>query len=155
MKAAILFLSLFLFTSIQDKPSKQTKRDFKKLEWILSKWERTNVQPGTTAFESWQKSSKYVYTGMGVTLKGSDTTFVEKLRIEIKGDAIYYVADVKQNAAPTYFKMTKISESGFVSENPDHDFPKMISYELEGNNLTAVISDGGDQKMGFLFVKGK
>ncbi len=150
------FLILLLFSlscAAQDKISKQTKEDFQRLEWILNKWERTNVRPGNTAFETWSRDSKYLFTGMGVSLKGSDTTFVEQLRIEIKEDKIYYVADVRENATPTYFHMTKITENGFVSENPDHDFPKMISYSLEGDDLTAIISDGGDKKMGFIFKR--
>ena len=145
--------SLAFTLGVQDKVSKKTKKDFKKLEWILETWERTNVRPGSTAFESWSKESKYQWTGLGVTMKGSDTSFVEKLSIEIKNDQIYYVALPSQNTEPTYFKMTEISETGFISENPEHDFPKMISYELEGDKLTAIISDGGDKKMGFVFKK--
>lgn len=146
-------LSLFIPVLIQQETSKQTKRDFEKLGWILDTWERTNVRPGSTAFETWQKESGKVFTGMGVSLKGSDTTFVEKLRIEIKDDKIYYVADVRQNATPTYFLMTEITDHGFKSENPDHDFPKVISYELNGDDLTAIISDGGQKKMGFVFKR--
>lgn len=123
------------------------------MSWILNNWERTNVRAGTTAFETWQKESDHVFTGTGVSMKGSDTTFVEQLRIEIKDNKIYYVADVRENATPTYFLMTEISASGFKSENPDHDFPKVISYELKGDDLTAVISDGGQKKMGFVFKR--
>lgn len=146
-------LSLLIPALVPQDTSRQTKKDFKKLSWILDTWERTNVRPGSTAFETWQKESGQVFTGMGVSMKGSDTTFVEKLRIEIKDDKIYYVADVKQNATPTYFLMTEITDHGFKSENPDHDFPKVISYELKGDNLTAIISDGGQKKMGFVFKR--
>lgn len=146
-------LSLLLPVIVQQTTSRQTKKDFKKLSWILSTWERTNVRAGTTAFETWQKQSDYVFTGTGISMKGSDTTFVEHLRIEIKDDKVYYVADVKANAAPTYFHMTEISEHGFKSVNPEHDFPKEISYTLNGDDLTAVISDGEQKKMGFVFKR--
>lgn len=149
----ITSLSLIIPALVPQDTSRQTKKDFKKLSWILNTWERTNVRPGNTAFETWQKESASVFTGMGVNLKGSDTTFVEKLRIEIKDDKIYYVADVKENATPTYFLMTEITDHGFKSENPDHDFPKVISYELKGDDLTAIISDGGQKKMGFVFKR--
>lgn len=118
---------------------------------MLGSWERQNTRPGTTAFESWEKT-KDGYKGMGVSMKESDTSFVEKLRIIGKEGAIYYVADVSSNAEPTYFKVTSVSKKGFVCENPEHDFPKKIEYTLEGNQMTAVIS-AGEQKMGFVFLK--
>lgn len=151
----MLFLCL-CFSTIglnQDPISTSVKKDFKELSWILGKWERSNVKAGSTAFESWQKESEYVYTGFGVSLQGTDTTFVEKLRIEVKDNNIFYVADVRENTNPTYFKMSKITDHGFISENPTHNFPKLITYELEGEELTAIISDGGEKKMGFMFKK--
>lgn len=155
MKTTLLLLTLCfgLCAPIQDPIPSSAKKDFRKLDWLLGHWDRTNVRAGTSAFEAWKKESDFEYSGMGVSMKGTDTTFVEKLKIEIKDNQIYYVADVRENATPTYFKVTKITEHGFVSENPDHDFPKMISYELEGGILTAVISDGGEKKMGFVFKK--
>ena len=62
------------------------------------------------------------------------------------------MADVEHNPEPTFFKITSITKSGFVSENPQHDFPKKIEYMLEENRMTVVISDG-EQKMGFVFEK--
>ncbi len=146
-------LSILIPVLLQQGTPRQTKKDFKKLSWMLDTWERTNARPGSTAYETWQKESAELFTGMGVSLKGSDTTFVEQLRVEIKDDKIYYVADVRENATPTYFLMTEITDHGFKSENPDHDFPKVISYELKGDELTAIISDGGQKKMGFVFKR--
>ncbi|PIQ48862.1 MAG: hypothetical protein COW03_08105 [Cytophagales bacterium CG12_big_fil_rev_8_21_14_0_65_40_12] len=154
----LLTLSLILLPficSAQKSASAQTVNDFKKLAWILNKWERTGLKQGATAFESWTKESDNSFTGIGVNMRGSDTTFVEKLRIEIKDDKIYYVADVRENASPTYFLMSEITEHGFTSKNPDHDFPKVISYSLDGNQLTAIISDGADKKIPFVFKKAK
>lgn len=150
-----LFLSLTVLLNAQESPSKTTRKQFKELEWITGQWNRTNVRAGRLATETWKKASKTSYNGIGVTVEGNDTTFVEKLSIEIKGDKIYYIADVSQNQEPTYFEITEITEKGFVSRNPDHDFPKMISYSLKGDELTAVISDGGDKKMGFTFKRNK
>jgi hypothetical protein len=157
MRKTTLFFAAGLLTVLTivncKAPAKQQEARLDKLSWILNTWERTNVRPGTTAFETWEKKSDQLYTGMGVSLKGTDTTFVEQLRIEMKDDKLYYVADVRENATPTYFLITEINEQGFKSENPDHDFPKVIMYELKDGVLTAIISDGGDKKMGFVFKK--
>ncbi len=151
------YISVFLFLAVcsasygQASPSKSVKDNFNKLEWVLGKWERTGLRSGSSAYESWKKTSAYSFEGIGVSMTGSDTTFVEKLRIEIKDDKIYYVADVRQNAKPVYFELTEISAQGFVSKNMEHDFPKVISYSLKENRLTAIISDGGSKKMLFTF----
>lgn len=90
--------------------------------------------------------------GKGATLQAADTVFVEKLKIVVKEDTLYYVADVPENKEPVLFKFTEITPTSFVCENPAHDFPKKIAYKLEGTKLTATIS-AGEKKMDFLFVK--
>lgn len=42
-----------------------------------------------------------------------------------------------------YFKFTAITSHHFVCENGQHDFPKMISYQKEGNKIKATISGDG------------
>ncbi|MEP1035201.1 hypothetical protein [Ekhidna sp.] len=143
-KPILIFVSLFAFQLAIG----QSMKDFK---WLEVTWERQNVNPGTTAYEVWKKIDQG-FEGLGVSLKGNDTTFVEKLWIVEKDSDFYYVADVKSNPEPTYFKITSISKNGFVSENPQHDFPKKIEYSLEGNKMTVVIS-AGEKAMGFVFVR--
>lgn len=155
MKRNILLLSILcsigLVSATQPKGIKT--QSINDIAWIVGQWQRTNVRPGTTTYEFWEKSSEKLLSGIGFSMKGADTTFIEKLKIELKDGTLYYVADVRENAEPVYFKFTEISDHGFVSENPEHDFPKMISYELKDGVMTAVISDGGDKKMGFVFKR--
>lgn len=87
-------------------------------------------------------------------MKGNDTLFVEDVKLLIKDNEIYFVADIKENLNPVYFKLTKIESDEFVCENPDHDFPKKISYRLEGNSLKAVTSGDGRENE-FIFVRQK
>lgn len=145
MKKTTLYLFVLTITQLT---FSQSINDFK---WMEGNWKRHNAKPGTSAFEVWKKT-KAGYEGLGVSMKGTDTTFVEKLKIVKKDGNIYYVADVSANAEPTYFKITSVSEGGFVSENPEHDFPKKIEYILEGTRMTAIIS-AGEKKMGFVFEK--
>ncbi len=143
-------LFLFLATLLSQCAMSQSLKD---LKWLQGTWQRQNVRPGTIAYEVWGKT-KSGFEGIGVSMKGSDTTFVEKLSIVEKDDDIFYVANVRGNASPTYFKITSVSKDGFISENPQHDFPKKIEYKLEGDTLTAVIS-AGEKAMGFVFIRNK
>lgn len=153
MKYATIITFLLTLTLQQKHQENQPNTDLTQLKWLIGTWERTNVKPGTTAFEVWKTDTENSLIGRGISLKGADTTFVENLKIEIKDEKLYYVAEVSHNAAPTYFEITEISANAFTAQNPTHDFPKVIAYELKDNELTATISDGKTKGMQFIFNK--
>ncbi|MDN5210607.1 DUF6265 family protein [Fulvivirgaceae bacterium BMA12] len=133
-------------------PGQQKENNLEAVEWILGSWMRTDAGPGEEAYEKWEKKSAFEYNGIGVTLKAKDTLFKENLKLVAKDDGIFYVAEVAHNEAPVYFRITGYNESGFISSNPNHDFPKKISYQLKGDHLKAEISGNG-KSIGFDFVK--
>ena len=112
--------------------------------WLVGTWEKIHTKPGESAFEVWEMQPDYL-SGIGVTLRGADTVFVEHLKIISRDGAYYYVAEVSHNPAPVLFRITEISETGFISENPVHDFPKKIQYNLSAGILTATIAAGNKQ----------
>ena len=61
-----------------------------------------------------------------------------------------YTKDLNQK--PVYFKLTEITDIGFVCENQEHDFPKKIAYQLDGKKLKAQISGNG-KVIDYLFEK--
>lgn len=135
----ILFLFIFSVLTVAAKG----QSDLNQLKWLDGKWERTNVKPGRSGFEIWQTQSASEMMGRGISLKGVDTTFVEKLKIVREGGTLFYVSDVPENKQPVYFRITELSDHSFVSENPKHDFPKKIAYEWDGSQLKATISGDG------------
>jgi len=154
MKTRLLILipALLIITSAYGQESNQQK--FKKLEWLVGKWIRTNPQPGESGYETWSKASAFKLTGKGVTQKGKKTIFIENLEFSIKGNDIFYVVMVTGEKQPTYFKLTELSNDGFTCENPQHDFPKKISYKRNGKNIKAVISGNG-QSIDYNFAPAK
>jgi len=48
--------------------------------------------------------------------------------------------------------LISITDNSFVCENPQHDFPKKISYLKEGNKIKATISGDG-KSFDYLFEK--
>jgi hypothetical protein len=151
----LLFTSLLfclLTTAKAQNTSGEASDNFNKLSWLTGTWNRTNTKPGRSAHEKWERSGTTALIGWGVNLKGQDTVFVEKLKIVVKDNAIYYVADVPENKQPVYFKITAVSSEGFTCENPMHDFPKKIEYKLEGQHLKATISGNG-KAIDYLFER--
>lgn len=147
MKSAFLLMLLSSFGFCV-----YSQNDLDKFDWLQGTWTRTNAKPGRSGVEIWQKRSDSEMTGQGISLKGSDTTFVEKLKIIMKDDAIYYVADVPENKEPILFKLTSHSKNRLVFENPQHDFPKKITYELLRNKLKATTAGDG-KEIEFWFEK--
>lgn len=149
-----LFLLLTLSSHVlaAQSDSKKAMDKFGKLQWMLGTWTRTTNDPGQSGIERWQKISPGEFLGKGITMKGTDTLFVEKLQLIIKDDDIYYISDVPENPKPVPFKVTAINSKGFTCENPAHDFPKKISYQLNGKSLKATISGDG-KEIDFFFVK--
>jgi hypothetical protein len=143
-----LFLLLLLASSI----TLQAQTDLSKLTWLTGTWNRTNAKPGRSGVEIWEKTSNTEFIGRGINLKGADTTFVEKLKIIVKENDIYYVADVPENKEPILFKLTNSTNSSLTFENPQHDFPKKINYELAATKLKATISGDG-KSMDYWFEK--
>ena len=139
----ILVLSFLFVIAYSDSNAQVTARDFIKLQWLVGEWKRINSKPEASGIEKWIKSSASELQGWGITMNGNDTAFVEKTKLIIKDNNIYYVADVPENKDLVYFKLTAITDHSFTAENPLHDFPKVISYMKDGLKLKATISGNG------------
>ena len=149
MRAILMLAGLTLFISC----SGQSDMSIKEIAWMMGNWERTDLKPGKKGYEIWSLENADM-VGMGVSITGSDTTFVEKLSIELVNDVFYYVAEVPGNSEPTRFEVTVLRQNYLKCENPTHDFPKEIIYERDGERLTAIIA-AGQKRMSFAFRKMK
>lgn len=152
---AILPLYILLTVAVQSfsQQNASPTLDISRLSWLEGYWIRTNTpQSNRSAHEQWKKSNPYEFEGYGITLQGQDTVFLEMLKIIVKDEAVYYIVDTRENQEPVYFRFTEITESGFVCENPGHDFPKKIIYQLDGTQLKAQVS-GNQVTIDFWFEK--
>ena len=113
------------------------------LSWIAGDWQ---TAPGgqRQIEEHWMQPAGGTMLGMSRTVGGGKTVEFEFLRLEERGDDIYYVAHPKARSPGTYFKLTVLTANEAVFENPKHDFPKRIIYRKnDDGSLTASI-DGGE-----------
>ncbi len=118
----------------------------KKIHWLLGEWQRTNERPERTSLEVWELQENGDLAGVGLTTEGDKVVFKETLKLQLEGDKIQYIADVSHNDEATVFELSSLEEKKIVFENPQHDFPKQISYELiSADTLHAVISGNGKE----------
>ena len=144
--AIIALASAFIFAlnvmSVADSALSGSTATISDLAWMAGSWQ---TAPGGRAQieEHWTKPGGGSMIGIGRTVVGDKTVEFEFLRIEQRGDAIYYVASPNGQCPATDFKLTQLSGQKAIFENPEHDFPKRISYRKTSAGLRASI-DGGE-----------
>lgn len=141
MKSSYIFLLAFALLSCENK-SKPQKPGF-----LLGTWKRINDKSGKQTYEVWKTN----FTGLGYTMQEKDTIFKEVLSIVSIKDTLFYKV-VGVNPKPTLFKFTSQTETSFVCENLQNEFPKKITYRLENDTLKARVSNP-DFKIDFVFVR--
>lgn len=114
------------------------KYNLKKFECLKGQWE--GIQGSGIYHEEWDFKSEDELTGKAYMIRSGEILNTEILKIHENSEGIYYTADVSHNVAPVSFKLTFQDENSFVFENPEHDFPKKITYEFENiNKLKASV----------------
>lgn len=100
-------------------------------------------QKGMMTEETWTAPAGGTMMGVGRTIRGDRTVFFEFLRIEQRGGDLFYIASPRGQGT-TEFKLTSAApaEGKFVFENPDHDFPRKIAYERQGDDAVRATISG-------------
>jgi hypothetical protein len=119
------------------------KKTFKQLYALEGSW-RMHTKRGDIC-EEWKKVNKNFLQSRGYFVKGSDTLINERVALQNLSNDIYYTSTVEEQNSkrPVSFTLTSGKGGVFIFENPKHDFPKRIVYELVNNDsLHAWIDDG-------------
>ncbi len=115
--------------------------DIKKAEWLIGTWE--NKTSKGSVYETWNKESDDKLLGKSYIIKEKDTIVFENIQLVQEKSGLFYIPTVKKqnNNLPIRFATKTISETKLIFENPQHDFPQIISYTRIGNDsLIAEIS---------------
>jgi hypothetical protein len=109
--------------------------------WLLGTWEmRTS---NGSIYETWELKDSFEMSGKSFAIKGPDTLVFETMQIQERNGKILYIPSVsdQNNGDAIIFESSFISRSKFIVENPEHDFPRVISYTRIGlDELVAEIS---------------
>ena len=123
------------------------------LGWMSGDWQ---TAPGgrPQIEEHWTLPAGGTMIGVGRTVVGDKTVAFEFLRIEQRGDEIFYVANPNAQCPQTDFKLTKLTGQQVMFENPEHDFPKRVIYrkQSDGSLLASVDGGEGTKSQSFAYV---
>ena len=119
-------------------------KNVSELSFLAGKWKTKNAN--SSFEEHWMAPADGSMIGMGREMDGNKMQFHEYLRIEQRKDGIFYVAQ-PMGKAPTDFRLTNENTNTLMFENPEHDFPKVITYEkrIDGS-LCITVSGNGPKK---------
>lgn len=129
--------------------------DFSVLEGV---WEKRGAY--AVVSESWKKLDADYWQGQVVRVEGKDSTLLEALQLEPRGDSTYvYIARVySQNDGKAIPYTLASFEDGkyFEFHNAGHDFPQRILYELPDDHTLritlGILADSTKNKV-FTFQK--
>jgi hypothetical protein len=150
MLKRLTILATVSMLALTIRASAQTPLMLADISWMAGDWQ---TAPGgkRQVEEHWTQVAGASMLGMSRTVAGDKTVEFEYLRIEQRADGIYYVAHPQARCPATEFKLTRASASEAVFENPQHDFPKRITYRKSEDSLTATV-DGGEGSKAITFA---
>lgn len=137
---ALFVFTLVGFISIADK--KHNELD--KFKWMDGNWKMSTKRG--TIIEFWKTMNDSTKQGESRFIKNEmDTTLLETISLVYRKQEYFYipVAKGQNNNDAVPFTITTFSENGFVAENPEHDFPKRITYQLVNQDSIHAYIDGG------------
>ena len=116
------------------------------LSWLAGNW---SGQAGrATLEERWTRAAGGAMLAVSRTVIGEQMVAFEYLRIVERDGGLVYIAQ-PDGAAPTEFVLTELSPTRAVFDNPRHDYPKRIVYELSaegGLSATIGFTKGGSPR---------
>ena len=156
-KKQLIVLALMASAPVMAKAQKRPAA--KDIAWLQGTWEMKSGNSVT--YEEWSRVDDTTYIGRSYAVKGSDTMIFETIRIVQRNGVLQYIPTVRnQNGGePVPFNCTGKKGNKLIFENPQHDFPKKITYApSSANALTAEISglrNGKEKKIQFPMTRVK
>jgi len=110
------------------------------IAWLAGAWVGSRGAEGTVSLEErWSPPLGGAMLAVSRTVSRGQMVAFEYLRIVERDGGLVYLAQ-PNGAPPTEFTLTELSANRAVFENPRHDFPQRIVYELgaEGSLSAAI-----------------
>ena len=155
IKSGLLFFIITGFIVNRDHESKMLS-----FKWMVGSWSMKTKNG--SIIETWVSLNDSTMGGESIMVRNTGSSQkLENIRLIHRNKEYYYcpTAIGQNNEQEVKFKITSYSENGFVAENPEHDFPKRISYRLVTKDSIHAFIDGGpsmpDKKSDFYYSRNK
>jgi len=130
-------------------PKTDPKQGLPKSNWpaqvLTGSW-LMNTSRGQT-LETWESAGPDAMNGKTYRINALDTVLLETIQLTKTGTEINYIPKVtgQNDGKPVKFRLASSANNRYVFENPNHDFPKRIVYDILGKDIIHAWIDGGEQ----------
>ena len=116
------------------------------VSWLIGCWEQPSPDQKQLVQESWGAPLGGSMLGMSRTVRDGKLIEFESIILRVEKGRLAYEAHPSGQPTATFLS-TKISDKSVLFENPKHDFPQRIGYELkDSSSLLAWIEGTVDGK---------
>jgi len=154
----LLLISILLIVQNQfAQNNKYSLADFKSLDGILGTW-KMETRRGPM-FEQWTRTNSEKFQGKSFRLNNQDTLVMERIELSFSGGSIVYrpIVTGQNDGKAVEFKLISNTDSHFVFENKEHDYPQRIIYHFKSKDtLNARVEgtkDGKEMGSNFPYVR--
>ena len=148
--------------SLPESTSQNSIKIYSEIErssWLIGSWQ--NISENEISTEIWGKKNDSLFTAKSFVIVKNDTVFSESIRIEQRGNSLFYIPTVKEQnqGQAVEFLLVRYNEGQLAFENLKHDFPQKITYnKITNDSILAEISgmvDGKNKTVQFPFTRRK
>lgn len=143
MKTVISFcVFIFLLATGCNPPAPKAAENVVPIDILAGKW--ADLSQSRHFMEEWYVVDENHLRGKGFVMANNDTVFIEMLEIESVDGVLTYSARVpgQNNNATIAFGITENRDNKMVFENPRHDFPQKIIYDMQTRSTMHVYIEG-------------
>lgn len=134
-----LFCLASILLSACNTPKDNDFRD--QFRWISGKWK--GEYDGRTVIEQWSWE-KHRFEGTSIEIEKGDTVLNETLFLEEHAGHSSYIAVLTERDPILFSGSHNISSNKWVFQNPEHDFPAQLVYQLLGDSALNISVHGPD-----------
>ncbi len=137
MRKLVVFFALLALTCCKEEAAEEIDNPFAVLE---GHWNKTGA--AAVIAEHWERFDTNRWKGTVYRIEAGDSMLLESLEISPIDSTYAYMALVQgqNNDQPVAFRLNaQITDSLFVFENSNHDFPQKISYYLPQRDSLVIV----------------
>ena len=102
--------------------------------WLAGCWKSRGTRE---IFEMWMPPAGGMMLGASRTIVGGTVQEYEQLLIRVENGKLIFTATPSGQQTAS-FTSTSVTDTSFVVENPQHDFPQRISYRRRGADSSLI-----------------
>ncbi|MBB4656727.1 hypothetical protein GGR73_003300 [Xanthomonas sp. F14] len=114
--------------------------DISQLAWLGGCWKSDTAEPGSG--EHWLPLAGGTLLGVSRTVKQGKTVEFEFMQIRAAESGQLAFIAMPSGQKTVVFPLLRLGETEVVFENPQHDFPQRVIYQLEGETKLRARIEG-------------